>query len=257
MITAALIGGQSPQLVQIIISATPDGEPWTLTGHAGDYTWDVPGGTGVGDGEQLSLTDNLAPGNREIVYTLVSTSGEESSDPLTVPFATDLVLQSLNGQFSLAVDLLQGSLEFEHPTNMATFRVPRRARPVVRYDVLGDVVSAFNIRVDVADTPALRTILKSGEPVVYRCGAEIVDLDPVGVIAITSVTSPRVYTAHGHRIWNLGYELVDHPNLDRRLGAFSWDFVDGVLEERDWDEFDTLMSGLSWNEFDVLDWTTY
>ena len=48
MITATLIGGTSPQKVQIVISATPVGADWVLTGQSGGYVWEVPGGVGVG-----------------------------------------------------------------------------------------------------------------------------------------------------------------------------------------------------------------
>ena len=57
MITVSLIGAVDPPLVQIVLSATPLGETWTVTGTDGDFTWTVPGAMGVGDGMQLALVD--------------------------------------------------------------------------------------------------------------------------------------------------------------------------------------------------------
>lgn len=78
MITATLVGAGDPQDVQIVVSEVPAGATWRVTGHAGDWSWTVPGGEGVGDGGQVVLLDNRAPGNREVVYRVETSVGVEA-----------------------------------------------------------------------------------------------------------------------------------------------------------------------------------
>lgn len=254
-VTATLVGGQNPQLVQIVVDEAPDGETWTLTGTAGDYTWQVPGGAGIGDGDQVVRVDNRTPGNLPIVYTFTAESGAESSSPITVTFARDMVLQSMDGQITLQLELLDESLDTELPVNGARFRVPGRPRPVVRYDVTGDVIGQFRVMVPVADSNTFRQLFASGAPILYRLGVSIMDLDLVSTITITSITS-RAHQTGNLRVWNLGYELVDDPFADVPLGAFTWDYVDDALAALDWDDSDAFFTGTTWDEIDRYDWST-
>lgn len=255
MITAALVGGGSPQRVQLIVDATPDGELWTLTGSDGTHTWSVPGGAGVGDGDQLTLTDNRGPGNRAIVYTFASASVTESSDPIVIPFDGDFVLQSLNGQRSLTVGLLRGSLDVALEVSQGRFRIPGRPRPVVRYAATGDLEGTFSLLVSTAQSAEFLDLLASGEPLLYRSGAVIFDLPPVGVFAYGNPSAVG-YQPSGLRVWTMPYVLVDDPYMEERLGAFSWDFFDETNDARDWDAFDALFAASSWNQFDTVDWST-
>jgi hypothetical protein len=281
-VVASLVPGRSPQLVQIIVDEIPDGASWRLVGHVGEYTpglapgldvlpgedtvpadsvftdgsysWVVPGGTGVGDGDQVVLVDTRSPGNVPVVYRLEVDEVVESSEPVTVPFQNDIVLQTLDGQKAVDVELLAGSLDVELPTNVATFRVPGRPRPVVRYDVLSDVVSAFVVRVPMGLTSEFRAVIASGAPIVYRFGATSFDLDPVGVVALTSVQGDPYPTVE-QRWWTLGYVLTDDPFADVRLGAFTWvDGFDAAFEGRPWTDLDEAFTGLEWDAFDTADW---
>lgn len=281
-VVASLVSGQSPQLVQIVIDEIPDGAGWTLTGEvggytdglilgdglvpdadllpadseftAGSYSWVVPGGSGVGDGGQVVLVDNRSPGNVPYRYTLHLDSGLESSNSVTVPFANDIVLQTLDGQSTVDVELLADSLGMELPTNLSTFRIPGRPRPVVRYDVLSDITSQFVVKVPMASTADFRKVISSGAPIVYRFGDTSFDLDPVGVVALTSVSSEPHPTVD-LRFWSLGYVLIDDPDADVRLGAFTWDVFDDALSGADWDDgFDARFVGLDWDHFDTVDW---
>lgn len=284
MITANLINGQSPQLVQIVVDEIGAGVEWSIVGVLGElepglllgedllpssglvpedsvftdtgYTWQVPGGSGVGTGGQVVLVDNRSPGNQPYVYILTTSSGTETSNSVIVPFVHDIVLQTLDGQAAVDVPLMADSLGMELPTSAAGFRVPGRARRVIRYDVLGDVVSSFTVEVPMADTPAFRRVLTSGAPIVYRFGGDAFDMAPVGVIAVNSVSSQPVPTAR-LRWWTLGYELVDDPNLEIPLGAFSWDQVDAALSGSTWNEFNTAFTGLNWDTFDTTEWSTF
>lgn len=255
MITANLIGGSSPQMVQVVVDATPVGVPWTLTGSIDGWTWGVPGGAGIGDGGQISLADNRAPGNRPVVYTFTAGATKQSAAPLVVPFAGDFVLQSLTGARSLNVGLLKGSLGTTLRSRQARFDVAGRRRPAVRYDVTGDVEGAFQLLVSVGQSADFLDMLASGEPLVYRLGAEVMDLDPVGVITYGDLSSIP-YQAIGQRLWSLPYALIEDPYLDVRLGAFSWDDFEAAWAGKTWDEFDVRMAGVTWDEFDSFDWST-
>lgn len=254
MITATLVGAQSPRLVQIVISLTPDDEEWTLTGAAGEYVWTVPGGMGVGDGAQLTLVDNRSPGNVPVEYTFTSPSIVESAT-VTVPFSTDFVIQSLDGQRAIEVEF--GGMEMVNTldSGQARFDIPGNPRPVVRYSVTSDVAGSLSFRFPVARTQEVRQLFASGEPLMYRCGAVIDDLLPVGVISYGQVSTVAI-AGHGFRQWQFPYALLDDPFMDQRLGAFSWDLFDAAMAGRTWDEFDTIMAGLSWDQFDTLDWST-
>ena len=255
MITANLIGGGSPQVVQIVVDATPVGAPWTLTGAAGDWVWTVPGGEGIGDGAQLTLTDNRAPGNVPIVYTFTAGAASQSSVPLPVPFPGDFVLQSLTGSRALTLGLLKGSLEIQLRSRQARFDVAGRRRPVVRHDVTGDVEGTLVLLVPIAETRDFFEMLETGEPLVYRLGTQVMDLDPVGVFTYGDLASVP-YQARGLRAWSMAYALIDDPYLDVRLGAFSWDDFEAAWAGKTWNEFDTRVAGLTWDQFDAFDWST-
>lgn len=255
MIVATLVGGGSPPLVQIVVSTSPDGEPWTITGAAGDYVWVVPGGMGVGDGGQVTLVDNRSPGNVPVVYTFTSASVVESSAGLVVPFTADVVFQSLDGQRTVQVNLEGDEFATSYEPNQAAFTIPGRRRSVVRYSPTMDAVGEFSFSAAMTDTPAIEALLETGEPLIYRCGARIADLLRVGVFRYTNVSTTGIPVT-GWRWWRIPYALIDDPFMDQRLGAFSWDDFEEAMAGRDWDEFDTLMSGLSWDQFDTFDWST-
>jgi len=221
------------------------------------YSWTPPGGTGIGAGEQVVLTDNRAPGNEDVVYTLVTESGEQHSTALRVlfPEGKDTVLQSGDARRTLAVALLAGSAEIELPTNVASFRVPGRARRVVRYDVTGDVMSTLNVLVPIAEKTPFRDLLGPGEPIVYRFGRDIADLDRVAVIQVNGIASTRLWQQRGLREWRLAYEIIDDPWADIRLGAFSWADFNAAFVGRSWRDFNGAFAGADWATFNRTDWT--
>ena len=282
-VVASLVPGQSYK-TQIVVDEIPDGVSWRLVGHVGGYTvgltpsvdlapsvslapsdsvftpgsysWVVPGGFGVGDGGQVVLVDSRSPGNVPVVYTLETDAGEESSSPVVVPFRNDIVLQTLDGLASVDVELMAGSLGMEWEPQVAQFRIPGRARPVVRYDVLSDTSAGLVLKVPMGETSALRRVLASGRPIVYRFGAQegSYDLDPAGVIAVSSVTSEPVPTAD-LRFWSLGYTLIDDPDFDVRLGAFTWADFNAAFAGRTWADFNAAFAGSTWADFNRADWT--
>lgn len=284
MITASLVSGADPRLVQIVVDETPAGEPWKVIGRVGGYTpgllpsdfllpsedllpsdetftpgeyqWDVPGGFGIGDGEQVALVDNRSPGNVTAVYYLVTASSVSSSSPVVVPFPNDVVLQSSNGQQKISAPLLEGSTDLDLPTSVSLFRIPGRERPVSRFDVVGDASgSRLNILLPLSEKRPFRDLLGPGGPVLCRLGVEVADLDPVFVMQVTKVNSSLVLPRAGLRLWSLEYTIVDDPWAEERIGAFTWGDVAEAFAGRTWVDFREAFAGKTWNDFATTDWT--
>jgi hypothetical protein len=252
-ITVTLVGSV-PQLAQIVVSATTLGVAWEVTGSAGGQEWTVPGGVGIGDGNQLTLVDNRAPLNTPITYTYTPATGSaEVASAVTVTSAFAIILQALDGQGFVGVDLLDGSSRMDLAPDQGVFRVPGRRRPVVRYSVTGDGGGVLNVGMDADTTAVFRELTLDGAPLLVRRQAMDDDMPLVFVALFTSLSSV-LFQDIGYRQWELGFLYVDDPYLDVRLGAYSWDTFDSELAGRDWDLFDTTMAGRTWNEFDTLDW---
>lgn len=254
-VTVSLVGAQDPPLVQIVVSAAPSGEAWTLRGEANGYSWTVPGGAGVGSGDPVVRVDNRTPGNVPVIYRFASSSADEESVPITVPIEGDIALQSLDGQRGFSTRLLEGSLDLSMRGRSAFFDIPNRARPVVRYSVTSDDEGVLRVAVPFGLTDSLKSLARPGEPILVRCGTDLLDLPPVFVAAIPSWPS-TAYPWAGVRVWEIPYRVVDDPYLDRPLGAFSWNFFDSIWSGLAWNDFDAALGGLTWDEFDTLDWTT-
>lgn len=259
MITATLIGGTSPQKVQIVISATPAGADWVLTGQSGGYVWEVPGGVGVGDGNQLTLADNRGPGNSPITYVLKWDGGSQTSTPVTVPFESAAVVQSLDGHLSAHIDPLGSELPWTQDSGQALFTVPGRRRPVVRYSTSSDISGVLAFMLPVEQTPTIDAMLAEGGPLLLRLGQSMDDMPPVSVFAYRSPTS-RAIAGLGKRRWEFPYTLVDDPFMDQRLGAFTWDYTDalqvqGSMIIRDAVAMEAALAGLTGDQTDAFDWS--
>ena len=272
MITASLIGAQSPPLLQIIVSATPAGVAWTLVGAADDgFTWTVPGGQGVGDGQQLTMVDNRAPLNRPVWYTLRTDTSEETSNEIIATFDAPailvppgggaMVLQSLDGQKSVVAGVLAGSLDVQMPVARARYAIPGSRRPVVRYAPTGDREGSLRLLVLADAMAAFEELFESGEPLLWRCTGPVFDLPAVAVVDYGTPSASALTRRHA-RLWELPYTLIDDPFMDQRLGAFTWDYIDalqvsGVTVIRDGATMEALLAGLTWNQIDALDWSVY
>lgn len=269
MITADLIGAGLTPMVQIVVSATPTGEAWEVIGSTVDgYTWTVPGGRGVGDGGQLTLVDNRSPLNVPVTYAFSSVSVMNVSAPVVVPvippalFAPgggSMVLQSLDGQKSVVVGVLKGSLEVHVPAVRARFSVPGRRRPVVRYGVSGDREGTLRLLVLGEDETRFEALFESGEPLLWRCTGPVFDLPAVAVFDFDTLTA-EAFVVRKARVWSFPYVPVDDPFMDQRLGAFTWDFidalqVDGVTVIRDGVAMEAAFAGLTWDQADAFDWS--
>lgn len=256
MITLSLVGAGTPPLVQIVLSETPAGASWVLTGVADGYAWTVPGGMGVGDGEQLVLVDNRAPLNTPIEYTLTWDASHETSSAIVVPMAVgDMVIQSLDGQKSVAVALMDGTQALTLDPALSLFSVPGRRMPVSRYSATSAPRGTIIARADVSQTADIDEILATGEAVLCRLNGPAFELPLVQTVHLTNASAVG-YLVGMFRHWEWPYVPVDDPFMDQRLGAFSWNTFDDAMAGRSWDEFDTVMSGLDWDAFDTFDWTT-
>lgn len=253
MITATLIGGGLPQDVQIVVDTVPLGAEWKVTGTAGDWEWTVPGGEGTGDGGQLVLLDNRAPGNVPVTYQVTAGSTVHSAAPITLPMP-DLILQSSDGAVIVPVTLTPAGGNTTRASRQATFTVAGRRRPVVRHDVSGDIEGELTVEIDMAFSAAFEDLIATGEPILWRSGRDLKDLPPVAVFAygnLASVAHPYV----DMREWYIPYTLVDDPILDVRLGSASWDEIDDAMADLTWNGIDARFAGLTWDEIDRFDWS--
>lgn len=262
MIAATLVGGKTPPLVRLVVSAAPSGQSWTMVGTDGSIMWVVPGGEGVGQGEQLTLFDNRSTGNRPITYALiVDGATTDESDPIVVPFSAPIVIQSLDGQRAIGVKYAGHELPIDLTSGQVSFSVPGRARPAVRYGATSDVSGRLRFWLPVSETENVRALFRPGEVLLFRTDGSLDDLPPVAAFAFGDVTSVA-RSGLGRRLWQFPFTIVDDPYLDQRLGAFTWDFIDALQVQgstviRDGDAFEQMLAGLTWDQIDALDWSVY
>jgi hypothetical protein len=254
-ITATLVSSTDPKPVQIVLNGITAGLAYMVTGSAGGTTWVPSGGTGVSLGAQIVLTDVRTPLNAPITYTVVASGVTTSASPVTVPFGARYVLQSLDGLTVLPFAWMDNDLPRDFAVNAATFDVPGRSRPVVRYAVGGDGGGAYVVRTTKANTAVLQQMLRSGRPVVLRTDGSVRDLPAVDMFLITRVANMarRAFVAAGtlstDRDWTLEYTLVDDPQPSRGTSAFTWDSFDAAMANRSWSNlvsnptFDTNTTG--------------
>lgn len=252
MITATLIGGDSPQDVQVVVSSAPSGVAWTLTGSGGGLSWTVPGGAGVGDGGQVVRVDNRAPGNVPVVYTFTSGATVETSAAVTVALSRDGVLQRLDGSAAVTVELARPSLDTDRAVNVAAFNIPGNRLPVFRHTLTGAGGGGFVVRVFEPDDFA--AVMDPGGAVLWRSAGASFDLPRVMIIQPTNLSS-TAFDLQGYREWTMPYLLAPDPYLDIVLGGFSWDEWDAAWAGKSWTDFDARMAGLSWDTFDTFDWS--
>jgi len=265
-ITASLVtSAGSPPPVQIVIGDVPSGAEYVATGNTGGgSSWGVPGGTGVGDGGQVVLVDNRSALNTPVTYSVVVQGVTYSAPPVTVLHSGKAVLQSLDGQTSVDFVWLSNSLPREPQINVATFNVPGRRRPPVRFAPGGDGGGELLIRADHANNDAIWDLLHSGRPVLVRTDGTMRDWPAVELILLTSAPSRLWEAVEGgqlstQRVWSLGFLFVDDPEPSRALSAWTWDDFDeaATVSFPTWNDFDALFASSTWDEFDTTEWGQY
>lgn len=226
-ISASLAGPTLPQVAQIVVTGLTVGQVYVVTGQASGITWVVRGGQAVPAATQVVLTDVATPVNAPIVYTVAS--GAEyaaTSVPLTVPYPGEYVLTSLDGRLAVGFDWHGNDNPRDVRLRTATFEVPGRTTPVVRWDVASGETGELMLRATPAQTQALRLHLRERGPLmVLRTDGAQLDLAPVEYVAITRVTHVS-FGFDGTRLWSLAFEVIDDPEPATVLAVSTWDDFD-------------------------------
>lgn len=255
----------SPPPVQIVLGDVPSGAEYVVTGNTGGgSSWSVPGGSGVGDGGQIVLVDNRSALNTPVTYSVVVQGVTYSAPAVTVAHDGRAVLQSLDGLTSVDFVWLSNGLPREPQINAATFNVPGRRRPPVRFARGGDGGGDLLIRADRENGAAIGDLLRSGRPVLVRTDGTMRDWPAVELVLLVSAPS-RLWEAveagqlSTQRVWSLSFLFVDDPEPSRALSAWTWDDFDEAADASfsTWDAFDALFTGATWNDFDTTEWGQY
>lgn len=261
-IAASLVSADIPRPVQIVVNGVPSGTAYTVVGTTGDgSTWPVPGGSGVSNGGQVVLVDNRSALNTPVTYTVTAGGSTYAAAAVVVAFPGQYVLQSLDGQTSVAFVWQDNALPREPVIASAVFEVPGRDRPPVRFVPGAAGGGRLQIRADREHSSRLLSLVKAGRPLVIRTDGNVRDMPAVDIVLATSAPN-ELWAGHGgkstDRVWDVDYLLVDDPEPSVALAAFTWDDFDAAMAGRTWStgssSFDALFTGQTWNGFDTYDW---
>ena len=257
VVTATLVSTSAPQPVQVVISGLTAGASVVLTGTAGGSSWAVPGGSFVSDGSQAVLIDNRAPLNTPVVYEALVEGGAYVSTPITVPFAGEYILQSLDGRTRVEFVWVDDGVPREFELRGRAFSVPGRRRPPIRYVPGGDGGGSVTVRTETPEaTRALGDLLVAGRPLVLRTDGNVRDLPPVEIIL--PLNARNALRGGGpvskQRLWTISYLLVDDPEPGTPLAAWTWADFDAAWSGSTWGSFDAYFAGMTWEDFDRFDW---
>lgn len=259
-IVATPTGSSDPQGVQLAITGLTAGEAYTVTGTTGTWTWTVPGGAGTeAAGTTAVLADFLTPLAVAVTYTVTQPSGSATSSLLTTYLTApgDGVLHTLDGQISAAVGWVNSGDVREQTPRIATFVIPGRPSPLVRWDVATTDTGTLMVDVEGEASATLRSLVAQGAPLIFRTNGPILDVDPVQVLVITKAPRQMVGVQGSLRRWSLSYQVIDYPDLTTGLATSDWDDFDAAWSTLTWADFDTYFAGLTWDDFDFIDWTTF
>lgn len=256
-VEAGLVGSGTPRAVQVVVSGVPAGRPYVVEGVADEYVWPVRGGRGVSSGAPVILGDNRAPLNRSVMYRVTVDGAATLSAPLIVSYDGRHVLQSVDGQLSATSRLMSNGLPRDMDLRTAAFAVPRRARPVVRYDSTGDGGGQVVLDTTGLQTREMYDLLASGQPIVIRTDGAVRDMAPVEVVMVTAapsvLTDARIQAGDTRR-WTLSYILVDDPDPDAIVATSLWSDFNSVYVGRTWSSFNAEWAGRTWSDFNREDW---
>lgn len=271
-VTATLVASGQPRAVQVVLSGLTPGEGYAVVGTTGDGSWQpvgasrwpVPGGAGVATGGQVVLVDNRAPLNIPVTYVMHhgSPGTVVASEPVTVPYPGESILQTLDGRTVIDFEWVDDGLPVELVIRSATFDVAGRSRPAVRFAVGGVGGGSMTIRTAPAATRALTEALTSGGPLVLRTNGEIRDLSAVEILLAKTATNALFEGEMGDgswswRTWVIGYLLVDDPEPSTVMAAFTWTDHDEAMARAGftWPDFEDLFFPETWDDFDTYEWT--
>lgn len=241
-----------PAPVQIIVKNMPEGADYVVVGVTGEFEWPVNAGAGVSNGEQVVLIDLIPPINTPVQYQVTVAGESYLSDPITVVVEGDFIAQTLNADAHVVpLTVVDGSFSRDYGTRQATFQIPGRRRPVVRFDTLTDGTGSITLTTDRAGSRELLAVLQSGRPVVFRQNG-IRDLEPVETVLVTDVKSTSLID--DLRQWDLSYMPVDNPEPGVASVVYTWSDLDSYYEGRTWADLDAEWAERTWDEFDAFEW---
>ena len=259
-VTAATTGALVPPRVQVVVSGLVTGDSYRVSGRWSGGSWAVRGGAGQASTSQVVLTDVAAPVNTPITYRVESDSDTADSASLTVPWSDDYenayLLQSLDGEVTVAFQGIDTGDEREYGMRSTTFAIPGRRSPVVVYDVPGSESGSWEIITDGSQTERMRDLVGKGGPVLLRTDGSVRDM-PASQYAVMTGVASRWLGGSSSRVWSLAYQVIDDPQPDTILPTSTWDDFAAVYTGTTWDDFATHWTGSTWNEFERVDWTTY
>lgn len=225
-ISASLIGTAVPKLVQVVVTGLTVGDEYVVTGHWSGGLWPVRAGTGVAAASQVVLSDNQTPVNVPITYKVSVNGGlPTESAPVTVNYAGQYVLQSLDGTRSAAFLGASNGMPRESALRTSTFRVPGRSTPAVRYDIAAGESGAWEIHTLPEETEPLRLLIHEGAPLLLRTDGAVRDMAAVEFVVVTSATR-RLVGVSSERIWSVGFTVIDDPQPNAVVITSTWDDFD-------------------------------
>ena len=252
--------GPAPVLqVTVTAGTVPAGARMVVRGRARGYSWPVRCGSATSTGEQLVLTDALAPVNVPVSYEVAWDGGLVVSTPVVRPWAgRSLMTDTLGGS---QVDLVwQGDDPRTSDQRVTLHTVVGRATPVaVLAPVMGAGTVSLTARTDPAGTTALVALVARGVPVAllhnprrcYQCRRGACDVPLVTVVVLTDVSRARTARPDAaERAWSLRGAVVAVPEQGLLVAVSSWDDLDA--RGLTWDQVEAM--GLTWDELDRVLW---
>ncbi|MBW9118890.1 hypothetical protein JNB63_02160 [Microbacterium trichothecenolyticum] len=258
-LTATLLAAADPRPVQVVLNGTTAGQEYRVFGTSTDgASWDVPGGTGVSEGTQVLLIDNRSALNTPITYQAVVDGASYAASPVTVEHDGVAVLQTIDGLIVVGVEVASVTEPRSASPRSAEFEIAGREAPAARLDVPGSYTYEWELETEAVDSATMRSILRTGMPIVRRLVPGMRDLDTV-VIGLVKAWKDELITAGGDtwRRWTLTVRELADPQPSTPLIAFTWDDFDAAMADRVWGggalNFDGLFT--TWDDFDTADWS--
>lgn len=254
-ITAALVGSPiPPRPVQINVTGLTIGLPYVVTASAAGWSRVVQGGEGIATATQLILIDVATPLNAALTYKVthagltVATSGA-----VTVAYAGDAVLQSLDGSTVAGFAWMDNADPRAQEPRVAMYRPAGRSRPIMHYDVAGDESGTIVAETASADTIAMRELIRAGAPVLVRAEVGLRDLDAVEVLGIRSAPRQLIGAVGTLREWTLAYTLVADADSTVLVIA-TFDSINRYYAGKTLADVNTQWAGQTLADINAFDW---
>lgn len=268
----SLGGGVLPRVEIVLIGAAlPVGVTCEVRGTTADgFTWHPRGGRSfVGTGQQVILTDVLAPLNVVLTYTLYVAGESIWSESITRTHsgrggdgAANDVISSLSGSVVAEVRRLPGD-DRQSERRVHVSRVAGNPWSPVRLDpTSGRGSFGMSLASVGAATRSLRAwdgsgMLDGSDPLIYfhdtsRCVIPGCSVPPVQIgVPVSERSNVGERVDIGERVWDLSFLACEDPEPDLVVPFQTWADLDAA--GLTWAGLDAL--GLTWGEFDATTWS--